>query len=128
MTNYLDVADVLEIAGITLGSPPRVRDYGLLESAVARPRAGIFGTDAYPGLYDKAAALLHSLAGNHALIDGNKRTAWAAALVFLEINGHPLAVPLDEDAAEEMVCAAAQNQLLLEDIARSLATFTASGN
>lgn len=128
MTDYLDVADVLEIAGITLGSPPRVRDYGLLESAVARPRAGIFGADAYAGLYDKAAALLHSLAGNHALIDGNKRTAWAAALVFLEINGHPLEEPLDEDAAEEMVCAAAQNKLPLEDIARSLATFTASGS
>ena len=128
MTEHLDVADVLEIARITLGSTPRVRDYGLLESAVARPRAGLFGADAYPGLYDKAAALLHSLAGNHALLDGNKRTAWACALVFLEINGHPLAEPLDEDSAEEMVCAAAQNQLSLDDIAHSLATFTSPGH
>ena len=52
-----------------------MRDYGLLEAAVARPQAAVFGKDAYPDLDSKARALLHSVARNHALIDGNKRLA-----------------------------------------------------
>lgn len=49
----------------------------MLQSAVARPKAGVFGEDAYSTLDDKTAALLHSLARNDAFVDGNKRTAWA---------------------------------------------------
>jgi death-on-curing protein len=59
----------------------------LLESALARPRASVFGQDAYPDLHLKAAALLHSPARNHALVDGNKRLAWTACRTFLAING-----------------------------------------
>lgn len=100
-----------------------IRDFGLLASAVARPAATMFGQDAYPGLYEKAAALLHSLARNHALVDGNKRTSWAAAWVFLEVNGERLREPLDEDAAEDLVLAVAQGKADIPEIAADLRTF-----
>ena len=64
-----------------------MKDVGLLESALARPRASAFGRDAYPDLHLKAAALFQSLARNHALVDGNKRLAWTACRTFLAING-----------------------------------------
>lgn len=83
----------------------------------------VFGEDPYPTLFEKAAALLHSVASNHALIDGNKRTAWAAAMVFLDLNGHQMIEPLDEDAAEELVLEAAQSRLKVDEIAVALATF-----
>jgi death on curing protein len=86
MTEYLDLDDLLEIARRAVGDEVAVRDYGLLESALARPRASVFGEDAYPDLHLKAAALLQSLARNHALIDGNKRLAWTACRTFLAIN------------------------------------------
>ncbi|MFR9675023.1 type II toxin-antitoxin system death-on-curing family toxin [Streptomyces sp. TR06-5] len=123
MTEYLDVRDVLDIAEITLCSRPGVRDWGLLESAVARPQATVFGQEAYPGLFEKAAALLHSLASNHSLVDGNKRTGWASAIVFLDINSHPLIEPLDEDEAEKFVVAVAQSQREVPEIADRLRFF-----
>ncbi|WP_092928430.1 type II toxin-antitoxin system death-on-curing family toxin [Actinopolyspora alba] len=121
---YLDVSDVVEIARITLGTAPGVRDYGLLESAVGRPRASVFGEDAYSDVYTKAAAMLHSLASNHALVDGNKRTAWAAAMVFLDINGHPLHAELDEDTAEDLMLRAARNRVAIDEIVKVLDRFT----
>ena len=56
----------------------------------------MFGEDAYPDLHLKAAALLHSLARNHALVDGNKRLAWTSCLTFLAINGQWISAPEDE--------------------------------
>lgn len=88
--------DLLYIAERTLGHAPQVRDYGLLESALARPRATAFGDDAYAGIHRKAAALLHSLAKNHALIDGNKRLALAAVLAFYGTNGSRLTMTNDD--------------------------------
>ncbi len=96
MTDYLDLEDLLEIARVAVGSDVVVRDYGLLESALARPRASAFGQEAYPDLHLKAAALQHSLARNHALIDGNKRLAWAACRTFLAINGQWISASEDE--------------------------------
>ena len=122
-TYYLDAEDVLTAGKHAAGQQVEVRDFGLLSSAVARPAATMFGQDAYPDIVTKAAALLHSLARNHALVDGNKRTAWAAAWVFLEVNGQPLREPLDEDAAEELVLAAAQGNVELPDIATALEKF-----
>lgn len=87
MIRNLTLDDLLFIASQACGQV-HVRDYGLLESALARPAATVFGSDAYPSLQTKAAALLHSLASNHALVDGNKRLAWAACAVFLGINDH----------------------------------------
>jgi death-on-curing protein len=96
MTEYLDLDDLLEIAREAVGGDVVVGDYGLLESALARPRASVFGQDAYPDLHLKAAALLHSLARNHALVDGNKRLAWTACRTFLAINGQWISAPEDE--------------------------------
>ncbi|MDH6113596.1 death-on-curing protein [Kitasatospora sp. MAP12-15] len=101
----------------------KIRDYGLLQSAVARPQAGGFGIEAYPDLFEKAAALLHSLASNHSLIDGNKRTAWTVTAVFVDINDHELLEPLNEDAAEELVLEVAQSRLDVPEIARRLRPF-----
>jgi death-on-curing protein len=84
---YLDTDDLVELTAGLLGDPPPVRDLGLLGSAAARPQATAFGDDAYPDLWTKAAALLHSIVKNHALVDGNKRLGWLATAVFLEING-----------------------------------------
>jgi death-on-curing protein len=86
---YLDMEDLPLIARDAVGGEVAVRDHGLLASALARPQTTVFGADAYPDLATKAAALLHSLACNHALVDGNKRLAWLAADVFMDINGHP---------------------------------------
>lgn len=93
---YLTLPELLRVAERATGSEVLVRDVGLLESALARPRASAFGKDAYAGLYEKAAALLHSLARNHGLIDGNERLALAATIVFLGLNGRRLTLSNDE--------------------------------
>ena len=84
---FLDLDDLVDLARALLGDPPPIRDLGLLGSAVARPQTTVFGEDAYPDLWTKAAALLHSVVKNHALIDGNKRLGWLSTAVFLELNG-----------------------------------------
>lgn len=117
---YPDVEDVLTAGRYAAGHPLEIRDFGLLSSAVARPAATMFGQDAYPDLYTKAAALLHSLARNRAFVDGNKRTAWAATWVFLEVNGERLAEAFDVDAAEELVLNAAQGAYEVPEIATGL--------
>jgi death-on-curing protein len=89
---YLDIEDLLTLSTMLLGESPPIRDVGLLESAAARPRASAFGEDAYPDLWSKAAALLHSIVKNHALVDGNKRLGWLATAVFLELNGIDVSV------------------------------------
>jgi len=96
MTEYLDLDDLLKIARAAVGANVVVGDYGLLESALARPRASVFGQDAYPDMHLKSAALFHSLARNHALVDGNKRLAWTACRTFLAINGQWISAPEDE--------------------------------
>lgn len=87
-TEYLTLDDLLVAARAYLGHSAEVGDYGLLESALARPRASVFGEDAYPTMHEKAAALLQSLVCNHALIDGNKRLGWTATRLFYELNDY----------------------------------------
>jgi death-on-curing protein len=112
--DYLSVEDLLEIAaGIV--EAVAVRDVGLLAAASGRPQITVFGNDAYPSFEDKAAALLHSLVRNHALVDGNKRLAWAATRVFCLLNGRDLAYTVDE--AEALMLAAAAGNLDVPDIA-----------
>lgn len=122
---YLDLEDLLVVAGHAVGGAPQVRDYGLLESALARPRSSVFGQDAYPDVWSKAAALLESLGRNHALVDGNKRLAWTAAWTFLEVNGHPLAEGFDVDDAEQFMHAAVTGQLDVQRISEALLRFAA---
>ena len=124
MTEYLDRDDVLTAGAIAFGAELSVRDYGLLDAAVARPQTTVFGLDAYPEMLDKAAALLLSLARNHALVDGNKRTAWAAAWTFLHINGIELATDFDVDIAEGLMNEIAADDCDPTDLAGRLARFT----
>jgi death-on-curing protein len=112
--DYLTTEDLLEIAAGVIGDAA-VRDEGLLASAAGRPRASAFGDEAYPTFAGKAAALMHSLARNHALIDGNKRLAWAATRVFCLLNGRDLAFDVDE--AEALVQAIARGELEASEIA-----------
>jgi death-on-curing protein len=93
---YLTLPELIHVAERTLGPDVSVRDHGLLESALARPQATAYGADAYASLEHKAAALLHSIARNHALVDGNKRLALAATIVFLGLNGRRLTLSNDE--------------------------------
>lgn len=112
MVEYLDLEDLLSLA-TDLGVGP-VRDHGLLESAVARPRTSLFGEDAYPSLAEKAAALLHSVCKNHALVDGNKRLAWLATVVFLHLNGQ--VADMSDDDAFGLVMGVADGSLDVPDI------------
>lgn len=113
---YLDLEDVMEMVR-TLGIGP-VRDVGLLDSAVHRPRSSAFGEDAYPTLSFKAAALLHSMTKNHALVDGNKRLAWLSTVVFCDLNG---CVPqLTDDEAFQLVWDVASSEMDLASIADRL--------
>jgi death-on-curing protein len=94
---FLDLDDVIELARRLFGDPPPVRDIGLLGSAVARPQTTVGGEDAYPSVWLKAAALLQSIVGNHALVDGNKRLGWVATAVFLQVNGASVAQATNDD-------------------------------
>ena len=93
---YHDVDDLLRLAAVVLGGDPAVRDLGLLESAVTRPQASYSGAELYPTTSLKAAALMHSIAKNHALVDGNKRLALSDLLTFLWMNGRRLTMTNDE--------------------------------
>jgi len=105
---HLDIDDLLHVAARTLGEV-HVRDIGLLESALARPRSTAFGGDAYPSIHGKAGALLHSLSRNHALIDGNKRLALAATIAFYGLNGFRLT--LSNNEAYDLVIAVSTGEL-----------------
>jgi len=113
---YLELEDSLHLVRV-LGVGP-VRDIGLLDSAVARPRSSAFGEDAYSSISLKAAALLHSITNNHALVDGNKRLAWLATTVFLDLNG--LAPDLTDDEAFALVWEIASSALDVDAIAVKL--------
>jgi death-on-curing protein len=123
MIEYLDLDDLLEIARAAIGVDAAIRDYGLLASAVARPRASVFGQDAYPDLHLKAAALLHSLARNHALIDGNKRLAWTACRTFLAINDCWITAS-EDDRFNFAIEVAAGAMPALDEIAEQLCAWT----
>ncbi|GAA1385845.1 type II toxin-antitoxin system death-on-curing family toxin [Catellatospora chokoriensis] len=115
---YADVLAIADRLGVA------VRDPGLVESAVARPRSTAFGADAYPDLWTKAAALLQSLTRNHAFVDGNKRIGWITATAFLTVNGavsRRRLAALDQDAAYDLVIAVCTGQLRdIEEIAQAL--------
>ena len=88
MTDYLTVAEVLAMHADQIeryGGAHGLRDAGLLEAALFRPRTGY-----YQDVIEEAAALWESLGPNHPFVDGNKRTAFAATYTFLAINGFTL--------------------------------------
>ncbi len=115
MTRFLDVDALLpqlERVGF------KVKDPGLLGSALARPEMTIYGQDAYPTLWEKAAALFESIIRNHPMFDGNKRTAWISVNIFLQLNGHKLRA--DADSAFKFVLEVANKELELKAAAKLL--------
>lgn len=116
---FLDTDDLIELARRLLGDPPPVRDVGLLGAAAARPQASAFGSDAYPDIWTKAAALLQSVVNNHALVDGNKRLGWLATAVFLELNGVPATAAANDDVYELVMRVAAED-VAIDEIADPL--------
>jgi death-on-curing protein len=115
--DYLELADILQL-GREIIADFRVRDLGLLESAIARPKTTVFGDDAYPSFYQKVATLLHSIARNHALIDGNKRLAWSAARLFCLMNDQD--IKMKPDKAYEMVVGVAAGEIDLPKLTAML--------
>ncbi len=116
---YLDVEDLVALARMLLGNPPPIRDMGLLGSAAARPQTTVFGEDAYPDIWTKAAALLQSVVKNHPLIDGNKRLGWLSTAVFLELNGVATQQATNDDVYEFVIGIAA-GAGTIEEIAEGL--------
>ncbi|MFF1305292.1 type II toxin-antitoxin system death-on-curing family toxin [Streptomyces sp. NPDC058307] len=112
---YLRVQEVLDLAELACGEQAQIAvgDLGLLSSAVHRPQSRVFGVEAYTDLFEKAAALLHSLAVNHPLVDGNKRMAWMCTVVFLDLNGTEM-LHVDQDEAYKLVMEVAAGSL--EDV------------
>lgn len=98
------------------GGSHGVRDLGLLESALARPRATFDRKELYPDLFSKAAALMDSLINNHPFLDGNKRTGVTTAGLFLRINGYKLTASSQE--LEECALRVAVQGMKLAELAR----------
>ncbi len=120
MTDFLDRDAVVAYCSLAIGFPLIVGDEGLLQAAIARPQAAALGNDAYPTVWDKAGALLHSLAAHHPFVDGNKRSAWTAAWAFLGLNDYPLPDVYDVDFAEQLVLDAATGAIDWTKIAEGL--------
>lgn len=119
---FLDLEDLLYLAGLLFRNPP-IRDAGLLEGAAARPKASVLGSDAYPDLHTKAAALLQSIVKGQALVDGNKRLGWLATAVFLEINRRKV-TPASNNDVYDLVSEAAAGSLSVDEIAARLRKLT----
>ena len=98
------------------GGSHGIRDLTLLESAVFRPQSSFAQNDLYLTLFEKAAALLHSLVTNHAFVDGNKRTGAASMLVFLELNGYRLFS--EQDALVTFILEIIEKRLSIANIAQ----------
>ena len=113
---YLDIEDAVALIRMLNVGP--IRDVGLLDSAINRPRSSAFGEDAYPTLTLKAAALLHSVTNNHALVDGNKRIGWLCVAVFCDVNG--TSVDLTDDEAFHLVWDVASSSIDVPAIAERL--------
>ena len=113
MITYVELSDALEVIQ-KLGF--FVKDVGLLDSALPRPRTTVFGEDAYPSLPIKAAAMSHSIIKNHALVDGNKRTTWALMVAFLFLNDFKHNFTADE--GYDWTLALATDAITIDEAAR----------
>jgi len=114
---YLSLEQIIELHDALVekfGGLLGIRERGLLESAVAAPMMAVFGEELHKTIYNKAAAYLFYIAKNHAFLDGNKRTASAAALAFLRANGKSIQYDVDEFL--EFVVSVAEGQADLDAI------------
>jgi death-on-curing protein len=123
---YLDLDDALTIAEKLFGTPVPLRDVGLLGSALARPQTSVGGSDAYPTIWEKAAALLISVVNNHSLVDGNKRLGWVCAAVFCEINGRSL-TQISNDDVFDLVTEVARGNASVPMVAARISSMYEAG-
>jgi death-on-curing protein len=112
LTRYISLAEYFwlaeQVTGVEAASLVKAARVELADSALHAPQAGFGAEDFYPGLVDKAAVLTCRLAWNHPLPDGNKRAAWMALVVFLDLNGWVWSPdPPDVDEAEAAMQAVA---------------------
>jgi len=94
--DFVEIEDVLSIHCNQIdlyGGEHGVRDMGLLESAVAQPRAAFGGEFLHADIFEMAAAYMFHIVQNHPFLDGNKRTGLVAALLFLDINDIEIEAP-----------------------------------
>jgi death-on-curing protein len=119
---YLDLTDYLtivtEVTGLDVETAIRVTNLFLADSALHAPQAGWGDTDLYPTFLDKAAVLVTRLTKNHPLPDGNKRAAWVALRVFVELNEWEWASHPSVDEAEHLmldVASGAWNEIEVTD-------------
>lgn len=108
---YLTRNDLLAVIEAALPESTRIRDAGQLQSAMVRPQTTAFGEDAYPDLWEKAAALMQSLLIGHPLNDGDKRLAWVAAKAFLRLNGTKVAAA-PTDTSYDLVIAVSTGDIM----------------
>ncbi|MDQ3126936.1 MAG: type II toxin-antitoxin system death-on-curing family toxin [Chloroflexota bacterium] len=120
MTEYLDLDDLLAAADAALDGRADVRDVGLLQAAVARPKATAFGEEAYPTLDEKAVALLQSIVAGHPLVDGNKRLGWLALRLFYRLNDADVR-PAPDQAFDLVVSVASGERRDVAEIAEIVA-------
>jgi death-on-curing protein len=122
MIRYLSAEDLLVVHALvideTTGSHG-VREAGLLQSIVERPKAAFGGTEVHPNIFAKAAALSEAIVNYHVFVDGNKRTGLVAMARFLEVNGYVLQAENKE--LENTMVAVATKKLLLEEFAEWIA-------
>jgi death-on-curing protein len=97
------------------GGEDGILSEGAIENCIALPMLSVFGTETAPTIWSKAATLLHCIATRHPFVDGNKRTAWAAAKVFLLLNGFRLSAGVD--GAEGIVLSVVKGETDLEALA-----------
>lgn len=123
---YLELDDLIAAARASLGHQPEIRDAGLLESALARPRTSVLGADAYPTIHEKAAALVSSLVTHHALVDGNKRLGLVAVRLFYALNDYRFVA--SDDAKFDLIISLADGRLRdIPDVAYELGQFASLG-
>lgn len=116
---YLSIEEVVAIHYEVVknyGGSQGLKDFGLLHSAVERPKASFGGNDLYDTVYTKVAALLHSLIMNHPFVDGNKRTAYVSTARFLIVNN--VILTQDKDAIVNFILRIEKEKLSIKKITR----------
>jgi death-on-curing protein len=114
---YLTLGEVVRLPQIVIeqsGGATGIRDLGLLDTALAQPRATFDGRDLHPALLEKAAALCTSVVQNHPFVDGNKRVGHAAMATFLVLNGFEITATIDEQ--EQLILDLASGRRRREDV------------
>src|SRR5699024_3250524 len=96
-TNQVIAINTVQIRLYSPAEPLGVKEPNLLDSAINRSNKSLFGSDTYPSIHEKAAALFESIAKNHAFHNANKRTALASFIVFLKINHYHWTMGIEEE-------------------------------